>query len=440
MESLLKKKISSRQACVGIIGLGYAGLPLVLCFAQQSFKVLGFDTDTQKVATCNAGQSYIKHIPSSKIAAIRSGPNGERFQATSDFSRLAEADALLICVPTPLNRHREPNLKFVEETAEAIAKTLRPGQLVSLESTTYPGTTEEVILPKLGQTGLTVGKDFFLVYSPEREDPGNATFNVRNIPKVVGGVTRACCSLGELIYGQVVDRVVPVSSTRVAEMTKLMENIYRAVNIALVNELKVLCHRMDIDIYEVINASKTKPFGFQAFYPGPGLGGHCIPIDPFYLTWKAREYDFKTLLIELTGEINSRMPFYVIERTIQALNTRGRSINGARVLVIGIAYKKDVDDMRESPGLKIIDLLMQGGAKVDYHDPYIPIVGQTRHYRFDLRSVPLTPQTLASYDVVLIVTDHSCLDYEEIATHAVLVVDTRNAINKSAYPGKVVPS
>lgn len=435
----LEEKFLSRQALIGIIGLGYVGLPIVIRLGQQGFGVLGFDTDPQKVESLNAGESYIKHIPSDQIAALRPPASVDpKFEATSDMGRLGEPDALLICVPTPLNRHREPDLKYVEQTTRDIARTLRVGQLISLESTTYPGTTQEVMLPLLKATGLQVGKDFFLIYSPEREDPGNPTYNVFNIPKVVGGITETCSRLGEILYGQIVEQVVPVSSTQVAEMTKLLENIYRAVNIALVNELKMLCLRMNIDINEVINASKTKPFGFQAFYPGPGLGGHCIPIDPFYLTWKAREYDFSTRLIELAGEINTHMPYYVIERTAQALNDHGQSIRGARVLVIGLAYKKNVDDLRESPSLKLIDLLLQRGALVDYHDPYIPVMHHTRRHQFDMRSVPLTPENLATYAIVIIATDHSCLDYQSIVTHAPLIVDTRNAIPGRNHAEKVV--
>ena len=332
-------------------------------------------------------------------------------------------------MPTPLNRNREPDLKYVEAVTQAMAKTLRPGQLISLESTTYPGTTDGVMLPIVGSNGLKVGQDYFLVYSPEREDPNNGDHDLYSTPKVVGGITPNCLEVGKTLYSQVVQEVVPVSSTKVAEMTKLMENIYRAVNIALVNELKVLSHRMDIDIYEVINAAKTKPFGFQAFYPGPGLGGHCIPIDPFYLTWKAREYDFSTRFIELAGEINTSMPYYVLERTVQGLNSQGKAIKGAKALVIGIAYKKNVDDMRESPSLKLIDLLLQQGAVVDYHDPYIPVMPPTRQHKFDMCSVPLTPENLASYDVVLIATDHSCVDYDHIAAYAAMVVDTRNTMN-----------
>lgn len=440
MKNALKAKILSRGACIGVIGLGYVGLPLVLRFSRQGFHVLGFDTDQEKVQALNAGRSYIQHISHAEIAALGCSENpGKKFEATTDPGRLGEADALLLCVPTPLNRHREPDLRYVEHTTRDIAETLRAGQLICLESTTYPGTTEEIMLPVLQSNGLKVGKDFFLVYSPEREDPGNPVFQVHNIPKVVGGVTATCLHLGEILYGQIIDRVELVSSTRTAEMTKLLENIYRAVNIALVNELKMLCLRMDIDIYEVINAAKTKPFGFQAFYPGPGLGGHCIPIDPFYLTWKAREYDFSTRFIELAGEINTHMPYFVVERAVQGLNEKSsKSIKAAKILVVGVAYKKDVDDLRESPSLKLMELLLQRGASVDYHDPYIPVIPRTRRHEFNLRSVQLTPENIASYDLVLIATDHSCLDYEAILGSARLVIDTRNAIAGRNHHPKLI--
>ncbi|MCL6622105.1 MAG: nucleotide sugar dehydrogenase [Syntrophobacterales bacterium] len=429
----LLDKLRQRQALVGVIGLGYVGLPLVLRFLEEGFAVLGFDTDPAKVEKLNRGESYIKHIAAHRLKEWVAAP-APRFAATTDLSRLQEPDALLICVPTPLTPHREPDLRYVEATTRAIAQVLRPGQLVSLESTTYPGTTEEVLLPLLSARG-SVGRDFFLVFSPEREDPGNPTFGVKNIPKVVGGVTPACLEHGVALYKSIVDRVVPVSSPKAAEMSKLLENIYRAVNIALVNELKILCLRLGIDIFEVIEAAKTKPFGFQAFYPGPGLGGHCIPIDPFYLTWKAREYDCPTRFIELAGEVNTSMPYFVLERIVEVLNQAGRALKGARVLVLGIAYKKDIDDNRESPGVKILDLLLQRGAWVDYHDPHIPHCRGMRHYpHLDLASVPLTPETLRSYDCVVLVTDHSAYDYPWIARHARLIVDTRNAFR--GIPGE----
>ena len=424
----LLDKIKAKQAVVGIIGLGYVGLPLVLRFCEVGFKVLGFDTDASKVERLNRGESYIQHIPSSRLAAWLTPREGAgQFAATHDLGRLGEPDVLIICVPTPLTSKREPDLRYVEQTTRQIAACLRPGQLVSLESTTYPGTTAELLLPILGQKHR-VGEDVYLVFSPEREDPGNPTFQVNTIPKVVGGVMPACLAHGVALYSQVIDRVIPVSSTQAAEMSKLLENIYRAVNIALVNELKMLCLRMGVDIFEVIEASKTKPFGFQAFYPGPGLGGHCIPIDPFYLTWKAREYDFSTRFIELAGDINSNMPYFVVQQVARALSEHHRALNGAKILILGVAYKKDVDDNRESPALKIMDLLKQEGAEVSYNDPHIPRCAGMRHYpHFDLVSSPLDERTLKEADLVLLVTDHSAYDYAWIASQARLIVDTRNA-------------
>ncbi len=423
----LLAKIKNKQALVGIIGLGYVGLPLVLRFCQAGFRTLGFDTDDRKVAALNRGESYIEHIPSARLAELRQAPQGRQFEASADMARLGEADVLIICVPTPLTPTREPDLRYITSTTRQIAAALRPGQLISLESTTYPGTTTELLLPMLSRD-LQVGRDFFLVFSPEREDPGNAEFEVRTIPKVVGGITPACRDHGAALYGKVIDRVIPVSSTQAAEMSKLLENIYRAVNIALVNELKMLCLRMGVDIFEVIEASKTKPFGFQAFYPGPGLGGHCIPIDPFYLTWKAREYDFSTRFIELAGDINSNMPYFVAQRVSEVLNKFDKPLKGALILVLGIAYKKDVDDNRESPALKIIQLLSKEGAIISYNDPHIPRCTGMRHYPgFDMNSTPLTAETLQEADLVLLVTDHSDYDYAWIASQARLIVDTRNA-------------
>jgi len=424
----LLDKIKTRQTLVGIIGLGYVGLPLVIRFCEVGFPVLGFDTDPRKVERLNRGESYIKHIPAAGLAPLVSPAAGPpRFTATSDLGRLGEPDVLIICVPTPLTANREPDLRYVENTTRAIAATLRPGQLISLESTTYPGTTEELMLPILSGR-YRVGEDFFLVFSPEREDPGNPTHHVQTIPKVVGGVTPACLEHGVALYSQVVERVVPVSSTRAAELTKLLENIYRAVNIALVNELKLLCLKMGMDLFEVIEAAKTKPFGFQAFYPGPGLGGHCIPIDPFYLTWKARQYDQPTRFIELAGEINTNMPHFVVGRVAEALNEHGKPLKGSRILILGVAYKKDVDDNRESPGVKIIDLLKQRGARVSYHDPHIPHCTGMRHYpELDMKSAPLTAETLHKQDCVVLVTDHSAFDYAWIAREAPLIVDTRGA-------------
>jgi len=436
----LREKIDTRQALVGIIGLGYVGLPLVLRFCEVGFRVLGFDTDPNKIEKLNRGESYIKHITSDRLAElVKAGSAGPQFAATHDMGRLGEPDILIICVPTPLTATREPDLRYVEVTSRLIAAAMRPGQLVSLESTTYPGTTAELVLPILAEK-FTVGRDFYLVFSPEREDPGNPHFDVKTIPKVVGGITPACREHGEALYAQVVDQVVPVSSTQAAEMSKLLENIYRAVNIALINELKILCLRMGVDIFEVIEASRTKPFGFQAFYPGPGLGGHCIPIDPFYLTWKAREYDFSTRFIELAGEINTGMPYFVVERVAEALNLQSKALKGSQILVLGIAYKKDVDDNRESPGVKIIDILKQKGALVSYHDPHVPRCSGMRHYPdLDMESVPLTSETLTQADLVLLVTDHSDLDYAWIAQEASLIVDTRNAF-KGQKGAHIIPA
>jgi UDP-N-acetyl-D-glucosamine dehydrogenase len=424
----LLEKIKNKQALIGIIGMGYVGLPLVLRFCEMGFPVLGFDTDAHKVKLLNRGKSYIKHIPAPRLAALLKPQAGQgRFEATHDQGRLGEPDVLIICVPTPLTSKREPDLKYVEGTTRHIAACLRPGQLISLESTTYPGTTAELLLPLLSRN-YKVGEDFFLVFSPEREDPGNPIYHVSTIPKVVGGVTPACLTHGVALYSQVIDRVIPVSSTQAAEMSKLLENIYRSVNIALVNELKMLCLRMGIDIFEVIEASKTKPFGFQAFYPGPGLGGHCIPIDPFYLTWKAREYDFSTRFIELAGDINTGMPYFVVQRVIKALSDHHKPLKGAKILVLGLAYKKDVDDLRESPTLKIMDLLMQEGASVRYNDPHIPKCSGMRHYpHFDLKSTPLHEEVLQDSDLVLLVTDHTAYDYPWLASRGRLIVDTRNA-------------
>jgi len=418
---------------VGIIGLGYVGLPLALRFAEAGHRVLGFDTDPTKVEKLNQGQTYIKHIPSEHIQQF---VHCSHFEATGDFARLREVDATLICVPTPLDERREPDLSYVEQTARSIAPHLQRHQLVVLESTTYPGTTEELLLPILEQSGLRcpisahseVETDFYLAFSPEREDPGNKQYGLAQIPKVVGGVNPPSRRAAEGLYGQIVARVVPVSSTRAAEMTKLLENIFRCVNIALVNELKMLCQRMGVDVWEVIDSAATKPFGFMPFYPGPGLGGHCIPVDPFYLSWKAREYDFATRFIELAGEINTAMPYHVVVGIADALNERQKALKGSRILVLGVAYKKDVDDLRESPTLKIMQLLQQRGATVDYNDPYFPELYKMRHYDFSgMRSVELKPEAIAGYDCVVITTDHSSYDYASIVQAAQLVVDTRNA-------------
>lgn len=431
----LLSKIEDRTATVGVIGLGYVGLPLVIQFVKAGFTTIGFDIDPEKVRHLDAGKTYIRHIPAEETRILKG--NGQ-FRATTNFSLLKSADCIIICVPTPLNEHREPDLSYVLETAETIAKYLRKGQLVVLESTTYPGTTDEDMRRVLERTGLKAGKDFSLAFSPEREDPNNQQYTTSMIPKIVGGFTPDCLKAANALYGAVVKETVPVSSTKVAEAAKLLENIYRAVNIALVNELKLLFDRMDIDIYEVVDAAKTKPFGYHAFYPGPGLGGHCIPIDPFYLTWKAREFDFHTRFIELAGEINTYMPYYVVEKVGTALNRRGKSLKSSRVLILGLAYKKDIDDTRESPSLKLIELLTQKGAQVDYNDPYIPRTGRMRRYDLKKESVPLTKESLKKYDCVVVATDHSCYDYRFIASNASLVVDTRNAVNGLGRNGNVV--
>jgi UDP-N-acetyl-D-glucosamine dehydrogenase len=414
-------RLKNRVAVVGIVGLGYVGLPLMLRYTEVGIKVIGFDIDLEKVERLNRGESYIEHIRAERIEEARA----KGFEATGDFSRASEADALIICVPTPLNAYREPDLSFILNTADALAPHVRSGQIVSLESTTYPGTTEEEILPRIEAGGLKVGEDIFLVFSPEREDPGNARFDTRSIPKIVGGVTPACQKAGIALYAAAVDEVVPVSSTRTAELTKLLENIHRAVNIGLVNEMKMIADRMDIDIYEVIRAASTKPFGFTPYYPGPGLGGHCIPIDPFYLTWKARQYGVHTRFIELAGEINNDMPHWVVNKVANALNDRGRSIKGSRILVLGVAYKKDVDDMRESPSIKLMEILRDKGAEVSYSDPHVPVFPKMRNHYFALESTSLTVENIASYDLVLLATNHSAFDYELIQKHANVIVDTR---------------
>jgi len=421
--------LASPNIHIGIIGLGYVGLPLALRFAEKGLHVTGFDVDPIKPEKLHRGESYINYISSESItAALAQG-----FEATTDFTRLGECDALLICVPTPLGKHREPDLSYVERSTKAIARCLRPGQLVSLESTTYPGTTDEVVQPILEATGLKAGKDFALVFSPERQDPGNTRFGTHNIPKLVGGITPACLAAGVALYARVIDQVVPVSSTRVAEMAKLLENIHRAVNIGLVNEMKLVAERMGIDIFEVIDAAATKPFGFTAYYPGPGLGGHCIPIDPFYLTWKAREYGLHTRFIELAGEINHSMPEYVITRTIEALNAQSKALKGARILLLGIAYKKDVDDLRESPALELLESLEARGATVNYCDPHIAQIPPLRRGHFAHVSRPFNAETLADCDVAIIATAHSAFDAPLIARHAPLVVDTRGLL-RGAQP------
>jgi UDP-N-acetyl-D-glucosamine dehydrogenase len=427
------------QLKVGIIGCGYVGLPLALRFAEAGHRVTGFDTDPVKVSMLNAGKSYIDHIPQNKIQQF---VISRHFSATTDFSKLKETDAVLICVPTPLDERREPDLSYVEQTAISIQPHLQKGHLVVLESTTYPGTTEELVLPILEKSGLrcpiatgieseNIPTDFFVAFSPEREDPGNKQYGLAQIPKVVGGANPPSSRAAQALYAQVVARVVPVSSTRAAEMAKLLENIFRCVNIALVNELKLLATRMNIDIWEVIDAAATKPFGFMPFYPGPGLGGHCIPVDPYYLSWKAREFDFAARFIELAGEINTAMPYHVVDSISSSLNSQKKSLNGSRLLILGVAYKKDVDDLRESPALKIMQLLQQRGAQIDYNDPYFPQMHKMRHFNFEnMKSVAISKESLATYDAAIIATDHSSYDYHAIVDGSKLVVDTRNATRR----------
>lgn len=438
----LLSKIKNKTAVVGIIGMGYVGLPLALTFSNNDFHVIGFDIDENKIPLLNSGKSYIKHIDSKLIKSV---VDKQKFEATSDFTRLQECDAIIICVPTPLDEHREPDMTFVENTAKTIQKYLKKGQLVTLESTTYPGTTEELLLPLFesaplakspvtdintlmpNSSKMVVGKDFFLAFSPEREDPGNKDYSTSTIPKIVGGVTKSCLEVAESLYSQVVKKTVPVSSPRVAEAAKLLENIYRSVNIALVNELKMVFEKMNIDIWEVIEAAKTKPFGFQAFYPGPGLGGHCIPIDPFYLTWKAREYEVNTKFIELAGEINTFQPYHVVDKAIEVLNEHQKTLKGSKILILGVAYKKNIDDMRESPSLKLIEILREKGAEVDYNDPYLPKLPPTRKYKFNMHSVELRKDSIRLYDLVILATDHDDYDYSFIRKNAKLILDTRNA-------------
>lgn len=416
------RRVADAKAVVGVVGLGYVGLPLILRFSEVGFPTIGFDIDESKVVALEAGRSYIDHISSSQVEAARAAG----LQATSDFSRAAECDALLICVPTPLGRHREPDLSYVLDTVEALLPHIREGQLMALESTTYPGTTDEELLPRIAARGFTVGENYFLVFSPEREDPGNPNFSTRTIPKVVGGDTKASQQAGLALYGRIIDTVVPVSSTRAAEMTKLLENIHRAVNIGLVNEMKIVADKMGIDIHEVIAAAATKPFGFVAYQPGPGLGGHCIPIDPFYLSWKAREFGVNARFIELAGEINSSMPDYVIGKLTAALNDARRTVRGSKILILGIAYKKNVGDMRESPSVVLMERLEDMGAIVTYHDPHVPIFPKMRDHRhFDLSSVNLDEKTLEEADCVLLATDHDGFDYDLVADSSALIIDTR---------------
>ncbi|TGL16504.1 nucleotide sugar dehydrogenase [Leptospira yanagawae] len=424
----LSEKIVNKNVSVGIIGLGYVGLPLAIEFANRDINVIGFDLDIEKVDSINVNKSYLKHIPSERLINVKG-----KFTATSDFSILKEVDCIIICVPTPLNNYKEPDLSYVIHTAEMISKYIRKDQLVVLESTTYPGTTEEVVKPILEISGLKSGKDFYLAFSPEREDPANKHFSTSSIPKVVGGFTEGCLKAAQSLYSIIIKDVVTVSSTRVAESSKLLENIYRAVNIALVNELKLLFDRMNIDIYEVIDAAKTKPFGFQAFYPGPGLGGHCIPIDPFYLTWKAKEYDFSTRFIELAGEINTKMPYFVVQKVHNALNTVKKCVNGSKILILGLAYKKNVDDIRESPSLKLIKLLEDDGAIVDYNDPFVTLPTSGHGYDLKKKSIELSPENISQYDCILISADHDFYkektNYENLVKCSNLIVDTRNIIS-----------
>ena len=427
----LTSKIQNRDACIAVIGLGYVGLPLVIRFSEEGFRVIGFDIDEEKVEKLNKGKSYLKHIPSSSIdVAVNNG-----FSATSDWERISDCDAILICVPTPLGSHKEPDLQYIRGTMDFIKPHLRAGQLLILESTSYPGTTEEELVPVAEERGFIIGEDFFVGFSPEREDPGNTTFTIKEIPKVVSGVTDNCRNVVDALYSSIVERTVPVSSTRVAEMTKLLENIHRAVNIGLVNELKMVADKMGIDIFEVIDAAATKPFGFTPYYPGPGLGGHCIPIDPFYLTWKAREYGIHTRFIELAGEINTAMPVYVVQKISEALAQNGKNLQGAKVLILGVAYKKNVDDIRETPAFRIIELLQEKKAKVDYHDPYVQQLHQTRDYNFQMSSIDLSAETLAGYDLVILTTDHDVFDYDLILQNAKCIVDTRGRYKNG---GKVV--
>ena len=424
----LKSKIESNKAVVGVIGLGYVGLPLLAAFHRAGFPTLGFDVDPKKIDALKKGESYLKHLGPELVTALH---KGAKFDATADFGRMGEADVLISCVPTPLGKHLEPDLSYVEMTADDIAKTLRPGQLIVLESTTYPRTTREVMLPRFEAKGLKCGSDegFYLAYSPEREDPGRKDFHTQTIPKLVGGIDPVSGEIATALYRKAIEKVVPVSTAEVAESAKLLENIYRSVNIALVNEMKVVLTAMGIDVWEVIGAASTKPFGFQAFYPGPGLGGHCIPIDPYYLTWKAREYGRQTRFIELAGEVNHAMPAYVVDRLVHALNERAKAVKGSKVLVLGLAYKPDVDDVRESPSFELIEKLEHLGAHVDYNDPHVPATHYMRQWGdMGKRSVPLTPETVASYDAVLVATHHAAYDWQQIADHAKVVVDTRGAM------------
>ncbi|RMH61230.1 MAG: nucleotide sugar dehydrogenase [Calditrichaeota bacterium] len=420
----LLKRIEDNDVVVGVVGLGYVGLPLLMEFVEQGFKTVGFDIDRKKVDMLNEGKSYIKHIAGDRVKKVR---DSGIFEATDDFKRIKEVDCVLIAVPTPLTKHREPDMSFIIGTAKNLAPNIRKNQLIVLESSTYPGTTEEVLKPILEESGMKADEDFWVAFSPEREDPNNPKYNTRTIPKVVGANTEYARKLVQALYEKVIVKTVPVSSSQAAEATKLLENIFRSVNIALVNEMKMILDRMGIDVWEVINAAKTKPFGYMPFYPGPGLGGHCIPIDPFYLTWKAREYEMNTRFIELAGEVNTSMPYWVVNKVMDALNEHGKSLRGSKVLVLGAAYKKDIDDPRESPSFKLMEILLDKGAEVDYNDPHVPVLPSMRHYDIQRESVELTPENLGAYDCVLISTDHSAYDFDFIVKHSKLVVDTRNA-------------
>ncbi len=428
----LLQKINENKAVIGVVGLGYVGLPLLMEFVEQGFTTIGFDIDQFKVDKLNAGESYIKHIDESRVKSVR---ETNLFEASSDFKRIKEVDCILICVPTPLTKHREPDVSYISGTAETLSKNIREGQFIVLESSTYPGTTEEILKPILEKSGLKGDKDFWVAFSPEREDPNNPNFNTRTIPKVIGANTEYARQLASALYEKVIVKTVPVSSSQAAEATKLLENIFRSVNIAMVNEMKMIFDKMGIDVWEVINAASTKPFGFMPFYPGPGLGGHCIPIDPFYLTWKAREFEMNTRFIELAGEVNTSMPHWVVSKVMDALNDHEKSIKGSKILLLGAAYKKDIDDPRESPSFKLIEIMLEKGALVDYNDPLIPELPDMRAYDIKKKSVELTPENLAAYDCVLISTDHTAYDWDFIVKHSKLVVDTRNA-TKNVLEGR----
>lgn len=439
-QPITKQLIIDKDVVVGIVGMGYVGLPLAMLFVRQGFRLIGFDIDPDKITQLKGGRSYLSHIPGREVQSML---DTDRFDVTDDFSRVNEVHAVILCVPTPLSDNRQPDMSYIEGTCRTIAPHLVTGQLVTLESTTYPGTTREVMKPLLERDELRVGENLFLGYSPEREDPGNPDFGVQDIPKVVSGLTPDCTELTKALYGAAFKSIKVVSSCEAAEATKLLENIFRSVNIAMVNELKVLFERMGLDIWEIIDAASTKPFGFMPFYPGPGLGGHCIPIDPFYLTWRARQYELTTRFIELAGEVNTAMPSYVVSRAVDALNEERKSLNGAKVMIVGLAYKPNVNDVRESPALRIMELLQEKYAELSYHDPYVPRTERMRKYNFKLRSEPLTPENIASKDLIVIVTDHDNIDYASLGTHGTLIIDTRNAMRKRKVPvanGRLIQS